>query len=72
MAVHHSPWTTHMVEQRRAWHAIIALVLHTHRRRRAWHAIIALRPNIQSHRAYLDIIALRYHTQLDDIRCVML
>ena len=43
VACHHRTWTTNKVEQRRAWHAIIAVGLaHTVRRRQAWHAIIAL------------------------------
>ena len=29
VACHHGPWSTHIVRRRRAWHAIITLVLHT-------------------------------------------
>ena len=49
---HHRLWTTHMVESRRAWHAIIAFgIAHTIGRRWLWHAIIAL----------------GYHTQSNDV-----
>ena len=43
MTCHLRLWTTHTVERRRAWQAIIAFgVAHTVGRRRAWHSFIAL------------------------------
>ena len=46
---HHTPWTANRIEQRWAWHALIAFKLaDTVERRRAWHAIIALGQHTRS------------------------
>ena len=49
VACHHTPWTANRIEQRWAWHAIIAFKLaDTVERRRAWHAIIAFGQHTRS------------------------
>uniref|UniRef100_A0A3Q7HKW9 Uncharacterized protein n=1 Tax=Solanum lycopersicum TaxID=4081 RepID=A0A3Q7HKW9_SOLLC len=69
VACHHSPWTTNMVERRRAWHEITALGLHA-RSDKVRRGMIS--PPLDSthgrqHWAWHDITALRQHTWSDDV-----
>ena len=68
-----SPWTTHTVRRRQAWHAIIAFGLHTlsdtssvEIHHRPWKAHM-----VERHRWWLTITALRLHARSDDVRHAM-
>ena len=70
---HHRLWAAHTVEQRRAWHAIIALGS-THGRTKsgvACHHRVEAAHTVERHRAWHAIIAFGQHTRLNDVGCGM-